>query len=788
MAIFVPRLTPPLTTDPNWKYWISPINHFTGLYALPNCTCYAYGRFAELLGGKPSSAFGWYNPPAWWTAKDGYERGTTPRLGAVAIYRQKARHDEGHAAVVEMILSDGSLVYSNSGFVSDRPEDKNKTYYGVKSPENERWFYTYGNYDSPYSFGHTKILAKDDFFYGNTANEFMGFIYNPNVPANAHLIINAGSTFAAEANKHIGDVKSWVFQQIGQVDAVAWNVLYVIAVASACGEVTQGVFPFRVNYSDLDHFMVQMQNTYGATFSEGPYFGKGIAPKVGDIICIRYNLNTKYTKNYLCSHIGIVTQVTNDNVKIAFGDVSGGKANVQQYSRTDQRISGILHPNWERNTKDTGAVHQSLYTSTNDITDATVRTVARITKDGVLSNENTGIWTGLLNYTGLASILWDIVDKSSNLYTNSDGYTIDYSNFDYNYRIVIEQLLDLNMPITSIIAIISAFDVVSGCQASYIDKDKKSYGLFGWKDDRFGKLQQRLGTNWNSNFSGQVDYFYSELQVDYPTLFATLSGTAQQSESDALTLANAIITQMYQIQSKTKSSKVGAVAVEIPMTAADLAKEQKQITDKLKSTVNRLWGLLVIVSNNTNSATYKYKSGNDIQLAKTIDIPSSIAQSGIVRDYTSYSFWLHHRKAPLDLGNGKIWTDGWAPGTRQRTLADLWEKQGKPSSRGIATLDGYYLVALTVGTYGYAGDIVKIFLNDGTYIMAIMADEKSTKNKNSSAWGHLYDNKMSIIEWEVVDPTGQDRRQFNVDTTVDLTGWAGKKVAKVENYGSWLTK
>ena len=86
-----------------------------------NCTCYAWGRWYELLGTKPKlctrNAENWYG-----YTKDGYERGSTPRLGAVIVWAKgetgNGSDGAGHVAIVEEIYSDGSILTSNSAWKS----------------------------------------------------------------------------------------------------------------------------------------------------------------------------------------------------------------------------------------------------------------------------------------------------------------------------------------------------------------------------------------------------------------------------------------------------------------------------------------------------------------------------------------------------------------------------------------------------------------------------------------------------------------------------------------------
>ena len=116
---FRPRLSAPGYSS---KYWYSLNPFYHAGYGLPNCTCYAWGRFYEILGRKPVLSLG--NAEDWYSKNDGYSRGSTPRLGAVICWRKgRAGYGgdgAGHVAVVEKIYSDGSILISQSGWRSAR--------------------------------------------------------------------------------------------------------------------------------------------------------------------------------------------------------------------------------------------------------------------------------------------------------------------------------------------------------------------------------------------------------------------------------------------------------------------------------------------------------------------------------------------------------------------------------------------------------------------------------------------------------------------------------------------
>ena len=121
MTEFTPRLTEDGIYLSKYYYQENPF-HQSG-YGLPNCTCYAFGRFWEITGGAmPNLSLG--NAEEWFGKADGYGRGQTPKLGAVACWRNGqvgvASDGAGHVAIVEVINEDGSIVTSESGWGASR--------------------------------------------------------------------------------------------------------------------------------------------------------------------------------------------------------------------------------------------------------------------------------------------------------------------------------------------------------------------------------------------------------------------------------------------------------------------------------------------------------------------------------------------------------------------------------------------------------------------------------------------------------------------------------------------
>lgn len=155
------------------------------------------------------------------------------------------------------------------------------------------------------------------------------------------------------------------------------------------------------------------------------------------------------------------------------------------------------------------------------------------------------------------------------------------------------------------------------------------------------------------------------------------------------------------------------------------------------------------------------QSGSEATCVKTTTIPDSVKQTGIIRNYTNYSYFYGR----------------WAGGTTQQKLADIWASKGKTQSRNIATIDGYYLVAMS-SVFATTGDIVVVELENGDKFKAILGDSKGSDA--GSKWGHLFGSAVDIIEWESIGNAQQG------STKLDLGTWAGQRVTKVYNYGPYL--
>lgn len=118
---FKKRTEAPLKND---KHYYSDNNIFyRSNLGMPNCTAYAWGRFYELLdelGIKQTPKLQTSNAENWYVDEHTYEKGLTPKLGAVIVWSSGNYHNyidgAGHVGIVEEIKSDGSIIVSQSAY------------------------------------------------------------------------------------------------------------------------------------------------------------------------------------------------------------------------------------------------------------------------------------------------------------------------------------------------------------------------------------------------------------------------------------------------------------------------------------------------------------------------------------------------------------------------------------------------------------------------------------------------------------------------------------------------
>ncbi len=190
MNEFVERLEAPKEGN---KYYYSDNIFYKSGYGMPNCTCYSWGRWYELLNYKPNLSIG--NASDWYYYADGYERSNTPSLGDIACFINDSK-GIGHVAIVEKVYDNGSILTSNSDYGGS-------------------FFYTL-KLDKPYNLGG--------------GYKFLGFIKNPKQydiqdidDSYQSYVIKYGDTLSGIASKY-----NTTYQELAKINNIT-NPNYILA-------------------------------------------------------------------------------------------------------------------------------------------------------------------------------------------------------------------------------------------------------------------------------------------------------------------------------------------------------------------------------------------------------------------------------------------------------------------------------------------------------------------------------------------------------------------------------
>ncbi len=415
---FIPRKTEPSTSD---KHYYSGNPFYKANYGMPNCTCYAFGRFWEISGKYPKLSTG--NARDFYGhTEDGYTRSKSkPRLGAVVCWTDWGRGAGGHVAIVEEIYEDGSILTSNSAWGGSN-------------------FYLSKLYPPLYT-------------NNTSAYQLQGFIYNPGVSSGTISSSDATpfAKFINAAKSQVGKGNSWTCSKVGIGKNQPWCAAFICACAKEAGILGKVIYESWITSEIIGKGVPSM-----GTFYRGPYHGDTPGPQVGDI-CGTMNSGGTSSNIYDCSHVGIVTSVNGNKFEFTSGNAtadsnSKSKVTTRTYDVTDKCIVGYFRPKWHKVggvTDDISDISGNLtiggaplYEFENTKDDATIREVCYF-KDGEPSILSTDIKLSMLNYTTMLGPLSEVFATSSTLYSNSydNGGVTDSSDVlikdapvDKNYR------------------------------------------------------------------------------------------------------------------------------------------------------------------------------------------------------------------------------------------------------------------------------------------------------------------------------------------------------------------
>lgn len=467
---------------------------------------------------------------------------------------------------------------------------------------------------------------------------------------------------------------------------------------------------------------------YGHT-SDG--YERGNTPKLGAVMC--------WSKTGGAGHVCIVEKINSD------GSVLTSESGYYSRSRFwTQTRSGsnwgqgsayqfqgfIYNPAAEGSGTSIGTGGQ-LYDHLNDRQDAIIREVGFLSPSLKPSIQTSGVKLSLINSTTVLSLLFGGQNTSSSEY--------DISALSSKQREVVEFLTSKGLNLAGAIGILANIEHESpGINTAAIGDHGTSFGICQWHNERGSAMKSYVGSDWSTNLTGQLNYLWSELTAGYQSVLSQI-----QSVPD--TLEGAKKAADIFVRGFEKPANVDSQSLLRQATAAEL------------------WGKCSIILSSGGSGV---PTGN---VKNTVNVPSYIQQTGIISNYTNYTYWYPK----------------WNSSALQRTIADIWNSQGRPSKNYVATISGYYLVAVAP-IFGSVGDVIKVTLSGGLSFGAIIADAKGADATN--VYGHVLNGKVDIIEWEMVgsstyaaDTSGQSRLTQGLSSA----GFYGKTVVSISNYGRY---
>lgn len=570
--------------------------------------------------------------------------------------------------------------------------------------------------------------------------------------------------FVQCAKEHIGKKQSWVKDTIGCGD-IEWCGAFVAACAKVAG-ILDVLIPH--SYSS-EHLVTAGIGKGWGTYHKGPNQGCSFTPQAGDLITFRWE--SFYLTTYSCDHIGIVIDCDGSVIHTVEGntgtcDRHTSSVQSNEYNISSKCINGYYRPDWSivgANINDLGfggsvtGTAFSLYNTQNTREDAVIREIGYLDSNYKPSISTSKIKLSVINYTSrLAEIF-------SQFTVASGGDVIVDGIEDPNAKAIIQYLIGKGLCAAVAIGICANIKHESGYRTDVIEYGytfaNGGVGLCQWTNyprssstGRKTDMVNMVGSDWKTNLTGQLDYLWYELNSDY-----YLSRVLEPLKAVPNTEEGA-----------KQAADIFVRKFEVP-ASVDVASRTRQ------ATAAELWSQCIIQQTSAAGGVATQvttQSGKKPSNPKTHVIPSSVNQSGITGNYTNYSYFYGR----------------WASSSIQKKLADIWNQQGKPSNRNIATISGYYLCAVTL-TLGTTGDLITVVLTDGTSFNCIIADSKGANpalsGESGTEYGHAFGSgAIDIIEWE---KKGSSASNVDNHTKIDLTGWEGKKVSKVINYGTFLT-
>ena len=339
-----------------------------------------------------------------------------------------------------------------------------------------------------------------------------------------------------------------------------------------------------------------------------------------------------------------------------------------------------------------------LYTTKNDRHDMTMREIGYMNANGKLTTSDTGVKISLINYTTVLGGLYDMFARST--YSAS---LPDTSKLKGNEKIVVDYLLSEGFNAAAACGIAANIKTDSNYNPATVADG--GYGICKWTGTTAGLMRVYAGmTSWATNLSGQLEFLLADIYEEYDDLTAALN-TVAVSQTGAGKAA-ASFAKMYRGLSSTSTRETVAKSIysNLVFTSAKTTGTTNPTTPK-----------------NANTSTVI-----DVSKKPQNDLPNC---------------WSY-----MDVGryNSDIYKE--------------WTTKGSSTNKGLAYMDGCYLVSTHSSLACKVNDYLEVSLTGTGTLKCIVAGLHNDVN-----------TPLMIFR----------PRSSNID----LRSWATQRVRQIKDFG-----